>query len=145
MKRTARATLAIALTLGAAVHAQDNGIPRLFVDVAPQTPKAEVAILLVNQPQPRGRDFKCAVNHLSPARPNGAKDWTRQATGKLPHGGAYVAIKPGPYDIAVLYQTHLREGNEWGKATFGAGKTYAVNCVGRTFNQLKVRAVEIEP
>lgn len=132
--------LAIASTAAAAmVNAQDGGPPKVYVDVAPETPRAEVAVLVVNQPQRRGRDFECAINTIYTV------GMSPKGTGVLPRTGALVVLRPAAYEIGTIYRTHLRDGVEAAQRTFEAGKTYAVNCTGRTLNQMKLRVVEIEP
>lgn len=144
MTRSVLTLLVLAIIASASGRAQDGGLPRIFVDVTPETPRAHVSILMVNQPAARGRDFKCAVQSLIPVKPRGLRDSSRESTGKLPHGGGIVVLKPGLYEVVVVYQTHFKTGHDWGSATLEPGKTYTVNCMGKTFNQLKVRAVEIE-
>lgn len=141
MKRAALAMFATA-SIAALAHARDGGPPKVYVDVAPETPRTEVAVLLVNRPQRRGGDFECAINAINAVGRVGER---RHGTGVLPQTGALVVLRPAVYEIGAVYRTHLREGAEWAQKTFEAGKRYAVNCTGRTLNQMKIRAVEIEP
>jgi hypothetical protein len=143
MTRLLHILLVLAIAASPAGHAQDAGPPRILVDVTQQTPKSQVAVLMVNQSVARGRGFKCAVQFLIPVKPRGLRDPSRASTGKLPHGGALVVLKPGLYEVVVVYQTPFKTGHDWGTTTLEPGKTYAVNCSGETFNQMKVQAVEV--
>lgn len=144
LKERTLSLMSVAIFGMAPVSAGDGRIPRILVDATSETPRSEIVILLVNQPLKRSRDFKCAVDYLVPVDAHGNRDPERNATGKVPHSGALIVLKPGQYDIGVLYQTHLREGHIFGKGTYEAGKSYAVNCTGKTFNQMDVRSTELE-
>ena len=126
---TMKSVLIVLLLLITPAAQAQNG-SQLLVGVEGDTPKAEVSIVLVNEPQARSKDFYCAVTSI----------WSRSGnTGLLTGDPVLIALKPGKYAVTYEYQTHIRRSIGGARNhEFEAGKTYKVSCKGKTYNQMKL-------
>lgn len=118
-------------------HAGDTPSNRFFLHGATaDSQQDEVAILVVNEPVARARDFACAVVNI------GTRD---DYTGALPGGVVLVVLPPGRYGAVYDFQTHLRSGVDKGGFTVEAGKRYSLYCAGATYNRMALRLRETTP
>jgi hypothetical protein len=117
------------------VAASAANAAQLSLDVRPDAPATEVALLTINAPQERGRDFECVIVAL-------ASDGIE--SGVLPDGVVAAAIKPGRYNVTAGYRTHLKGGQAVVEKMFEAGARYEVACVGKTYNQLRIRVNRVD-
>jgi hypothetical protein len=108
---------------------------RFYIGATPASTASEVAILVINRPQPRSRDFACIVERVVPEI---------EPLLVLPRTGpAYVVVAPGQYRIVYTSRTHRSESVGGLVERFEAGKRYEAHCAGATRNQMKLHIAEL--
>ena len=108
---------------------------RFYIGATAASTTSEVAILVVNRPQPRSRDFACIVEKVVPEV---------EPLLVLPRTGpTYVVVAPGLYRIAYTSRTHRSVSVGGLVERFEAGKRYEVHCAGMTRNQMKLHIAEL--
>ena len=109
--------------------------PQFFIGASAASTTSEVAILVINRPQPRSRDFACIVERVVP---------DVEPLLVLPRTGPiYVVVAPGMYRIVYISRTHRSESVGGLVERFEAGKRYEVHCAGMTRNQMKLHIAEL--
>ena len=109
--------------------------PQFYIGASAASTTSEVAILVINRPQPRSRDFACIVERVVP---------DVEPLLVLPRTGPiYVVVAPGMYRIVYISRTHRSESVGGLVERFEAGKRYEVHCAGMTRNQMKLHIAEL--
>lgn len=108
---------------------------RFYIGATAASMTSEIAILVINRPQPRSRDFACIVESVASEV---------EPLLLLPRTGpTYVVAAPGRYRFVYIYRTHRSEAVGGLDERFEAGKRYEVHCAGATRNQMKLHIAEL--
>lgn len=108
----------------------------IYAGVDASTEASKAAILTVNGTVNQDKGFSCFVRGINPRRGEGPRN--------LPYGPATVVVKPGIYEVSVVFQDSRKEGFEFKEYTFAAGKQYAVDCTGSTPNRVRISVKTVE-